>query len=612
VGLWSQTTRVPFGTAGTGSLARQGSIIWIVRELKQTEKMKRWLSSSVSPLFGLRCYSTLQPIASSTTSFQRIRKNKQVYVDKTSFLPQLLQDGNQFFLSRPRKFGKSLTLDTIGSVFMPNGKEKDELFDGLWIKENAPELLKQELPVLHLDLSRQTLHKGGEQFETDLHQTICREGKKKGISGLEQSSLALAATDLVIGLAEQTPANKIVLLIDEYDAPITSVLNANGGNENKLAVENRTVLQGFFAVLKSLDPFIHFQLVVGVSKFAKTALFSGANQLEDITLDPQFSSLLGYTWSDVSIAFAKHLTKLAQVEGKTTDDLQKDITDWYNGYSLESVYNPSSLGMLFHKMAFRGYWTTQATPGWLLRVLTVDDLQNLTEQKDKLHPIEGFSKFELESLGRTAFDTTNLLFQTGYLSVKEIEKADDSSTNLRLDFPNYEIKKSFLSESFKQILETSFTYTHLESLRHALDKTDMDKFYKLLDKHFRSVPHTVFKKSSSMTNTESFYSAVLAFALSFLPPSYRIDAEQTTSDGSMDLVIETPTFIIINEFKVVRREGTKKGPTKEELQEVAKTALKQIEDKQYASKYEKFGKSVLKVGVAFDAYTGRVGFVHTK
>jgi len=576
--------------------------------------MKRWLSSSVSPLFGLRCYSTLQPIASSTTSFQRIRKNKQVYVDKTSFLPQLLQDGNQFFLSRPRKFGKSLTLDTIGSVFMPNGKEKDELFDGLWIKENAPELLKQELPVLHLDLSRQTLHKGGEQFETDLHQTICREGKKKGISGLEQSSLALAATDLVIGLAEQTPANKIVLLIDEYDAPITSVLNANGGNENKLAVENRTVLQGFFAVLKSLDPFIHFQLVVGVSKFANTALFSGANQLRDISLSPGFSSLLGYTWSELESAFSPHLNELANHQNLSQEEVKEKIKIWYNGYSWggHPVFNPFSVGMLFTEMAFQGYWTTQGTPGWLLRVLTVDDLQNLTEQKDKLHPIEGFSKFELESLGRTAFDTTNLLFQTGYLSVKEIEKADDSSTNLRLDFPNYEIKKSFLSESFKQILETSFTYTHLESLRHALDKTDMDKFYKLLDKHFRSVPHTVFKKSSSMTNTESFYSAVLAFALSFLPPSYRIDAEQTTSDGSMDLVIETPTFIIINEFKVVRREGTKKGPTKEELQEVAKIALKQIEDKQYASKYEKFGKSVLKVGVAFDAYTGRVGFVHTK
>jgi len=223
---------------------------------------------------------------------------------------------------------------------------------------------------------------------------------------------------------------------------------------------------------------------------------------------------------------------------------------------------------------------------------------------------ETFEKLELESLGRTAFDTISLFFQTGSLTIKGEKKDTKGRRLLRLDYPNDEVREYLSSEAFKEILQVKFEYSHLETLRKALDNNDPNAFYGLLDSYFRSVPFTIFKAQSAITNVECFYSAVLAFALQFLPKVYRVQAEDPTSDGSVDLVIETPTRLFLIEHKVLAR-GLAAGPDRQrQLQENAKQALQQIDKMKYAAKFSiQTEKLITKVGVCFDAEHRSVGYV---
>jgi hypothetical protein len=237
--------------------------------------------------------------------------------------------------------------------------------------------------------------------------------------------------------------------------------------------------------------------------------------------------------------------------------------------------------------------------------------KDIAKELNQYHPSSAFVKFELESLGRTAFDTTSLLFQTGYLTIKDERKEEDGSQSLRLDYPNYEIKKAFLAESFQILLKTKFDYAHLESLRKALDANNAKLFYDLLDSYFRGVPHTIFKKSSNITDAESFYTGVLAFALQFLPAGYSVQFEDATSDGSIDLVIETPTRFFLIEHKILPR-NEDKADRSSLLKRKAHDALRQIDEKKYSAKFSinKQGtKPITKVGVCFDAQTRSVGYV---
>jgi len=357
-------------------------------------------------------------------------------------------------------------------------------------------------------------------------------------------------------------------------------------------------------------------MVTGVSKFARTSLFSGANQLNDISLDPEFSTLLGYTKSEIETAFAPHLDALTTKEGIDQDQLWEMITTWYNGYSWggsERVYNPYSIGMLFRKMRFKSYWPSQSSSAWLPRLLKPEDLKGLANSLNQAHREESFEKLELESLGHSAFDATSLLFQTGFLTIKEEKKEEDGSRSLRLDYPNYEVRRHLTSEAFEAILHVKFDYAHLEILRKTLDNNDPKEFYKLLNNYFRSVPYTVFKGKSDMTNFEPFYSAILTFALQFLPKSYRVQAEDPTSDGSIDFVIETPTRNFLIEHKALARDEANATVRQSQLEKKAKEALEQIDEKIYAAKFSvKAGLPITKVGVCFDAQTRSIGHVEVK
>jgi len=575
----------------------------------------RCFSSVAEGSSGSLMKTELQDISVSSSTFQKIRQNGLVYVDKTHYLPQLLSPTAQIFLSRPRKFGKSTLLSTIQSVFMDNGPEKKKLFDGLWVAENSPTLLEKELPVLSLDFSTLNLEEGGQELKKSLLQKLHEIAQVNDIT-LDGLDLPNSVARLVRKLSETKKENKVVLLIDEYDAPLTRVLAMD--RDNKRAIENREVLHGFFATLKGLDTYIHFQMVTGVSKFARTSLFSGANQLRDITLSPAFSSLLGYTKPEIQTAFKLHLEALAKEEGLDQDQLWERITTWYNGYSWggrEKVYNPYSIGMLFTDMCWEGFWMNTGTPGWLLRLLKPDDLKGMPSELGEFRPLSDFVKFELESLGRSSFDTVSLLFQTGYLTIKEEKKEEDGSRSIRLDYPNYEVRKHFLSEAFTEILHIvkKFEYQHLERLRMALDDNNPKEFYTLLDNFFRSVPYTAFKGKSDITNVEAFYSAVLTFALQFLPTVYRVQAEDATSDGSVDLVIETPTRIFLVEHKVLARDEANANARQVQLEKKAKEALEQIDEKIYAAKFSiKAGLPITKVGVCFDAQTRSIGHVEVK
>jgi len=325
---------------------------------------------------------------------------------------------------------------------------------------------------------------------------------------------------------------------------------------------------------------------------------------------------LGYTKSEIQTAFKLHLEALAKQEGIDQDQLWERITTWYNGYSWggrEKVYTPYSIGMLFTEMRFKSYWPSQSSSAWLPRLLKPKDLQGLAKSLNEEHREESFEKLELESLGRSAFDTLSLLFQTGFLTIKEEKKDAKGRRLLLLDYPNDEVREHLTSEAFEAILHVKFDYAHLEILRKTLDDNDPKEFYKLLDNYFRSVPYTIFKGKADMTNFEPFYSAILTFALQFLPKSYRVQAEDPTSDGSIDFVIETPTRNFLIEHKALARNEANVNVRQIQLEKQAKEALEQIDEKIYAAKFSiKAGLPITKVGVCFDAQTRSIGHVEVK
>ncbi|KAL6079063.1 putative AAA-ATPase [Balamuthia mandrillaris] len=585
-----------------------------------------------------RVATSLPTILPSSSSFAELREPNTVYVDKTCFLPLLLQPHAQHFLSRPRKFGKSLLHSTIQEVFGRNGDRKKQLFQGLWVEKNAPHLLNAHLPVLSLDFSRLPTD-GGPAFRQGLLQSLHLRAEENGFSLSKEASLETTMEQLVLGLVSKSQAEaegeeakkgKIVVLIDEYDAPITCTLHPDPSQNGK-ALENREILHNFFSVLKSLSPHFEYMLVTGVSRFGCTALFSGANQLIDISFFPEYSTLLGYTWEEVKKAFARHLKVLSKEKNLSREDLRMLILEWYNGYSWRGdkrVLNPFSINMLFSRMEFKPYWATQGSPAWLLRLLTlkcllVDIPMSLNESK----PISSFEKIELESLGRSLFETESLLLQTGYLTIASESQNSSLEAMLRLRYPNKEVRASFLFDSFKHVLEVkkAVQYTQLDKLLESFNENNPEDFYARLDMFYSAVPHTIYKKNSKeLSSAEALYSAMLCFLMQALPSQYTFQFKSSTSDGVMDYFLESSNQRWIVEHKILKEKEEQSGLSqdrhvvgkdhKAQLLQCAEKALLQIEKKSYAAKFSQgdLSKPTTLVGVCFDAQTRWVGALKTR
>lgn len=497
-------------------------------------------------------------------TFSEIREENYIYIDKTPLIYDLVTTGKVYFLSRPRRFGKSLLVSTLHSLF--NGDSK--LFDGLAISKTDYDF--STYPVLKFEFSSVDVNQAD-----DLKQYIINTLDDLADSyGLEliRGSYDQRFAELVRKLHQKT-AQKVVMLIDEYDKPILSNL------DNPAFLDIKQAMNAFYSVAKSLDAHLKFAFITGVSKFAKVSVFSGMNNLTDISMDKHYACLCGVTEQELTNTFTHPLVELAAVESTDLQTTLDKIKYWYNGYHFhqmaEGVYNPYSILCLLNKQEFKNYWYATATPTFLLDLLQKKqyDLSDVNQ----FNVVESiFDASEPEDM-----EVVSLLLQTGYLTVKSYQEP-----YYRLDFPNFEVRKSFYDSVICRYshIEKGFGQVFVFELVQQINKGDVEGFITTLKRFFANIPYDITVKQ------EKYYQSLFYAIFKLLGLS--IEAEVRTNDGRIDCVIITDDRIYIIEFK---------------LDDSKEAALQQIIDKQYAQKYQHIKKEIILLGVEFNQDMRNIG-----
>jgi len=489
-------------------------------------------------------------------TFRKLIDGNYLYVDKTEHIHRLIVQGSVYFLSRPRRFGKSLLISTLNEIF----EGEKELFKDLWIYK--ADYAWEKHPVVRIDFSRKKAESKDDLKGFILHQLENIAGKY-GIS-LKHDQYDEAFDELLTKLSE---INKVVVLIDEYDKPIIDNI------ENKeLAIELREILKGFYTIIKACDEYIRFVLLTGVSKFSKAGVFSGLNNLEDISMDARYSSLLGITREEMEGSFKEYIDQFAESEGSSKSELIEKITYWYDGFcfsrSCEKVFNPFSLLLLFKKLSFGNYWFESATPSFLIKLIKEKDL-DLSRLDGVKVDESAFSSYEIENL-----KVVPILFQTGYLTITDYDKERMEYT---LAYPNFEVKNSMikcLAEAYSYV-ERELVHGYAWKLIDALREHDFELFFDTLRVFFADIPYDLH------INREKYYQTI--FYLIFSLIGLKVEAEVKTNKGRIDAVI-IDKDVYIFEFKF---NGDKDN------------ALKQIRNKKYFEKYQGVGKEIYLFGVEF-------------
>ncbi len=494
--------------------------------------------------------------------FRKLREGGFLYIDKTKHIHRLTSQGGYYFLSRPRRFGKSLLLSTMKELF--SGSK--ELFHDLWIEDNWDWNVIN--PVVHIPFSSIGYKELG--LEQALHRQLDEIIADRGLQ-IKEKSLALKFKELIAALSQD--GNKVVLLIDEYDKPIIDYL----GTQKEQAEENQQVLKNFYSVIKDSDPHLRLVFITGVSKFSKVSIFSDLNNLEDLTLGDYLNSdMMGYTQKELEHSFKEYIPPTAQMLKVSEKELLKKIKDWYNGYSWDGkcfVYNPFSILNFFKKRTFLNFWFQTATPTFLIELI-------------KQKPYYDFDGIEVGLAAFESFDldhisTISLLFQTGYLTIKAV----DEYQIFTLGYPNNEVRFSMISHLmgiFAEV-EASEVPPIAAHLRKALSQEKVDKAVETLNNLLKRIPHQHKGK------TESFYHAIIHLIFHFLGIFLR--SEVNTSEGRADAFVETKNTVYCFEFK---------------LDKDAKTALNQIKEKGYLESYRGTGKKLIAVGINFSSQSGSI------
>ena len=507
----------------------------------------------------------LKPLPIGNQTFRKIIEGGFLYVDKTKWLYELINNPSAvYFLSRPRRFGKSLLISTLDEIFQGNR----DLFNGLWLY-NSPYQWQQH-PVIRIDFSGIPV-RSADELEQSIKRVIRRIAHQYQVK-INEGSYIAQFNDLIFEMAQQ---NEVVILIDEYDKPILDNIV-----DTAEAERIRDVLKRFYGIIKSMDAYIRFVLLTGISKFSRVGVFSDLNNLDDLTMDSQYSAMLGITQEELEANFTDYLHAFAQEREKEPDILLAQIKKWYNGFCFsrrcQPVYNPFSLLLLFKKYEFRNYWFESGTPTFLVKLLKKQqyDLQQL----ENLQLSEfGFSTYEIGNL-----DIIPLLFQTGYLTIKEYESRFQTFT---LSYPNYEVKKSFMTYLLHAYSETdlAFSSSTLKKLAMALFNQDLERFFDILSSFLATIDYMLHIKQ------EKYYQTI--FYLIFRLIGLEIQAEVRTNQGRIDAVVETDDAVFIFEFK---------------LDKSATIALAQIKEKKYFAPYLLKEKPLYLVGVSFSMETREI------
>ena len=485
-----------------------------------------------------------------------IRARNCYYVDKTPHVLRLVEEGTHYFLSRPRRFGKSLLVDTLKELFEGNG----ELFQGLAIHGEWDWAVKH--PVVRFSFS------GGNYGDPErLPRAVARQLDTIGEDAEIEPRYADAPDrfEHLIRMLHRSTGQRVVVLVDEYDKPILDALA-----EPDVARANREFLRGFYGVIKDCDEHIRFCLLTGVSKFSKAGLFSGLNNLRDITLSPAYGTICGYTDADIDTVFAPEL-----------DGLDRDgIRRWYNGYNWcgpGKVYNPFDILLLLQERLFRSYWFETGTPTFLVEMLLREGLPTL--EMDRMTGSETLlSAFDVEHISMEA-----LLFQTGYLTITG-EETRNGSPHYRLGYPNLEVRRSLGEVLLEALLPKAARREAADlPLRERMAANDLAGVGALFRGVFAAIPHQWYM-NGPLAAYEGHYASVIHSC--FLMQGFEPVGEDSGSRGRADMAIRFNGRVYLFEFKVVDR-----GPEG--------TALAQLKEKGYADKYRKLGLPVHLIGVEF-------------
>lgn len=502
-------------------------------------------------------------------TFSEIINKKMLYIDKTAYIYNIAASGKYFFLGRPRRFGKSLLVSTMQSYF----EGKKQLFRGLAIEKLESEWT--EYPVLHFDMSGGK-HMDAEQFEQYLGYRLEEEEKKWGIAipvnGANNRLIEL------INTAYDKTGKQVVVLVDEYDAPMLDVVH-----ETDCLDKLRNTMRNFYSPLKYCEPKLRFVFLTGITKFSQMSIFSELNNIKNISMDNEYAAICGITEEEMLTQMSDDIDALAQAQGIGREEAISKLKDNYDGYHFSAkspdMFNPYSLLNCFADNEFNDYWFSSGTPTYLLNMM----------RKYEVMPTDVITRVEADA---SEFDapTENmttimpLLYQSGYITIKDYNRAYNYYT---LDVPNKEVKVGLTKALIPSYVtrNTLATTNTARRIAQALDKRDMDGALRLLQTFLGTIPYC------ENTNYEGHYQQLLFVVFSLLT-DFLVDVEVHTPNGRVDIVLLTRTDLYLIELK---------------LNKTAQEAMRQIDLKDYSQRFALCGKPVTKVGINFDAEKKTIG-----
>ncbi len=513
---------------------------------------------------------TIYPIG--IQNFESLRKDAYLYIDKTALIYQLATTGRYYFLSRPRRFGKSLLISTLEAYF----QGKKELFEGLAIEKLEKEWT--EHPILHLDLNI-ARYASTSDLEDILNRNLVAWEKLYGADPAERSlPLRFAG---IIDRAYHKTGQRTVILIDEYDKPLLQALH-----DEELQNQLRNMLKPFYGVLKTMDRAIRFALLTGVTKFGKVSVFSDLNNLDDISMRVPYAAICGITEEELRTYFEDDIHELASSLKLTYDETRTLLKRRYDGYHFVAegpgLYNPFSLLNTFKYMRIDDYWFETGTPSYLVELLKhthydLYEMANTETDADTLNSIDSASNNPIP-----------VIYQSGYLTIKDY---DPEFKIYRLGFPNREVEEGFIKYLLPFYTSVSAPKTPFEigQFVREVRSGNYDAFFRRLQSFFADTPYEVIAGQKPERDTELHYQNVLFIVFRLVGLYTKV--EYHTSNGRIDLVLQTDRYIYIMEFKL---NGT------------AEEALRQIDEKQYALPFANDERKLFKIGVNFSSETRNI------
>ena len=515
-------------------------------------------------------------------SFEQIREDGYVYIDKTSLVYDLVQNGKIYFLSRPRRFGKSLLVSTLENYFLG----RKELFEGLAIDSLEKEWAAY--PVFHLDFNGANFT--APQSLTQTLETFVARGEE----AYGKDRLAITLGDRFASVLEKAhtkTGRRAVVLIDEYDKPLLDVMNTGiaspvvAGEIRTLEDYNREMLKGFYSVFKLADRHLQFVLLTGVTKFSQISVFSGFNQPKDISYDARYDALCGITKEELLTVFREQIKELGANCGLTEEETIAQLTRKYDGYHfskrMSDIFNPFSILNCFSSLDLADYWFASGTPTYLMRLMAESDV-NVNELAGKEYEASEFVDYKA-----TKQRPLPMLYQSGYFTIKGYNQRRNTYL---LDFPNEEVRSGMVSMLASDYFGSNeATSSWINSVSDTLEAGDIERFRLQLTALLANISYR-FQRKDDARECERHFQYTF-YLIMLLLGKYNTYVEKETSQGRIDCVLECPDYVYVFEFK---------------LNSSAAVALRQIEDKGYALPYAADKRKLFKVGISFSSETGTI------